>query len=64
MVRADGKNLLEKPISPDPAAAGRVGVTVDLSGQAGKSTLLELVNQPNGWEFEAGYRAEIALESR
>ncbi len=64
VVKADGKPLLQKPIGPKTATNRWVEATVDLSDRAGKSTSLELVNQPNGWEWEAGYWAEIRVESR
>jgi hypothetical protein len=38
-------------------------VQVDLSDPAGKTVNLELVNQPNGWSWEAAYWAKIAVES-
>ncbi len=63
-VKADGEELIEKPITPDTAADGWAEIEVDLSDRAGKSVALELVNQPTEWKFEAGYWAEIALESR
>jgi len=62
-VKADGNQLLNKKIGPETASEGWVEVEVDLSDLAGKSVLLELINQPDGWSFEAGYWAEIALES-
>jgi len=38
-------------------------VEADLSGRAGKPVQLELVNQADDWQFEAGYWAEISLVS-
>jgi len=64
LVKADGKELLNKPISPETAKDGWVELSVDLSERAGRSVELELVNQASDWQFEAGYWAEIALESR
>jgi len=63
IVKADGDQLLRKKIGPETAADGWVELEVDLSELAGKSVLLELINQPDGWSFEAAYWAEIALES-
>ena len=42
---------------------GRLDLPVGLSDYAGKTVKLELVNQPNGWSWEAGYWAKIAIES-
>ena len=63
VVKADGDQLLKKKIGPETATDGWVELEADLSGLAGKSMLLELINQPDGWSFEAGYWAEIALDS-
>jgi len=64
VVKADGKPLLEQTVGPDTADDGWVELSVDLSPLAGKSVKLDLVNQPNGWSFEAGYWAEVAVETR
>jgi hypothetical protein len=63
-VKADGQLLLEKPINQQATGGGWATVEVDLSPLAGKQIKLELVNQPDGWSWEAGYWAEIALDSR
>jgi hypothetical protein len=62
IVRVDGQQLLRKPVSPATATDGVwLTETVDLSGWAGRTVKLELVNQPTGWSYEAAYWAEIAL---
>ena len=61
IVKADGKTLLRKPISNETARGGWLELEVDLSGYAGKSVKLELINQPTDWRFEAGHWAEIEL---
>jgi hypothetical protein len=61
LVRADGKKLLEKKISPATVTGDWLEVSVDLSRYAGRSVRLELVNGADGWSFEAGYWAEIGL---
>lgn len=61
MVKADGQLLLEKPINQQTTGGGWATVEVDLSGLAGKQVELELVNQPDGWSWEAGYWAEITI---
>jgi hypothetical protein len=40
---------------------GWMDLEVDLSEHAGESVELELINQPTGWKFEAGYWAKIEL---
>jgi hypothetical protein len=64
VVRADGRELLRKPVGKDTAERGWMNVEVDLSPLAGKSAKLELANEPTGWSNEAGYWAKIAVESR
>jgi hypothetical protein len=64
LVKADGKELLKGPVGKEMAKDGWVLIEVDLSEYAGKEINLELVNQPSGWAFEAGYWAEIELVSR
>ena len=64
IVRADGKELLRKPVSPATCSEGHwLKQDVDLTGFAGHDVKLELVNQPTGWAFEAAYWAEIAIVS-
>jgi hypothetical protein len=64
LVKADGQPLLEKSINQQATGGGWTTVEVDLSPFAGKQVKLELVNQADGWSWEAGYWAEIALDSR
>jgi hypothetical protein len=65
IVRADGKDLLKKPVSPATCSDGHwLKEDVDLSRWAGKEVAIELVNQPSGWMYEAAYWAEIAVNSR
>ncbi len=66
IVRANGKELLRKPVSKATATSDPWLVQeVDLSGFAGKKAVeIELINQPSGWAFEAAYWAEIAVVSR
>lgn len=64
IVRADGKQLLRKPVNATTATDGHwLAQTVDLADYAGKKVKLELVNQPSGWSWEAAYWAEIKLVS-
>ncbi len=62
IVRADGRELLKKPVDKATCTAGWMEVRVDLSDFAGKTVKLELLNQPTGWRHEAAYWARIALE--
>lgn len=64
IVRADKRELLRRTIGKTTATNGWLDVTVDLSEFAGKSILLELVNKPTGWSWEAGYWARIAIETK
>lgn len=63
IVRVDGQQLVRKTVGKDTAVAGWLDVTVELSPLAGKAVQLELLNQPTGWSYEAGYWAQLAIES-
>ena len=64
VVKADGKELLRKPVGKTTATNGWLDVAVDLSEYKGKSILLELLNQPTDWNFENGYWEKILIESK
>jgi len=64
VVKAGGNPLLTKPINKETTQGGWATVEVELSELAGKEVKLDLVNQADGWSWEAGYWAEIAVESR
>jgi hypothetical protein len=63
IVRADGKELLRKPVDAKTAPDLWLAADIDLSEYAGKTVNVELVNQPSGWMNEAAYWAEIAVKS-
>jgi hypothetical protein len=64
IVRADGRELLRKPVSAQTATDHWVTADIDLSSYAGKTIKMELVNQASGWSYEAAYWGEIAVQSR
>jgi len=64
LVKGDGKELLKRVVGKETTKDGWMEVEVDLSEYAGKEVKLELVNQPSGWAFEAGYWAEVKLISQ
>ncbi len=64
VVRADGQTLLEQPIDDQTTQGGWAELRIDLSDRAGDRVHLELINQADGWRWEAGYWAEIVLEPR
>ena len=63
LVRADGKELFSRDVGPATVTDGWLTADVDLSAYAGKTVNLELVNQANGWAWEAGYWAEIRFQN-
>ncbi|MBN1488840.1 MAG: ADP-ribosylglycohydrolase family protein [Phycisphaerae bacterium] len=63
IVKANGRELLKKPVGKQTASDGWLSVDVDLSSLAGQTVELELLNQPTDWTFECGYWAEIAIVS-
>ena len=64
IVAVDGKQIARKAVSKQTAPDGWMQTEVDLSDFAGKEVKLELINQATGWKYEAGYWAEISLESQ
>jgi len=64
IVAADGKEVLRKAVDKQTAPQGWAHIEADLSDLAGKKIKLELINQPTGWTFEAGYWARIELTSQ
>jgi len=62
IVKADGKEVFKQVVGKDTCKSGWMDVSVDLSPWSGKTVMLELLNQPNGWSWEAGYWAKIAIE--
>jgi hypothetical protein len=61
IVKADGKEVLRKPISPETVPGDWTEIDVDLSEWAGTEVDLELINQADGWQFEAAYWAAVEL---
>jgi len=64
IVAADGKEILRKAMDKQTAPQGWTDIEADLSDFAGKKVKLDLINQPTGWTFEAGYWARIELTSQ
>ncbi len=64
IVKANGKEVLNMPVGKETARDGWMPASVDLTPYAGKEVKLELINQPTGWQWEAGYWAEIKLTSQ
>ena len=64
IVKADDRELLKTTIGRPTARGGWREIDVDLAACAGKTVTLRLLNQPNGWSWEAGYWAKIAIEHR
>jgi hypothetical protein len=52
-----------KTVSAETCPDGWCRVEFDLSEWAGQTVRLELLNQATGWSFEAGYWAEIAIDT-
>jgi hypothetical protein len=64
LVRANGKQLLRQTVGKETAKGGWLDVVVDLSRYAGKTAMLEIVNEPTGWMGEAAYFARIEIAER
>lgn len=63
IVRANGKELLRKTIGKNTSTGGWCTENISLNDFAGKKVSIELINQANGWSYEAAYWAEIGIVS-
>ncbi len=61
IVKADGKELMRSTVGKKTATDGWMDVSIDLSAYAGHAVKIELFNQPNGWQRETGFWAQIDL---
>jgi hypothetical protein len=61
IVKANGKALRETIIGADTTEEGWKTIEISLAEYAGSELELELLNMPNGWEWEGAYWAEIAV---
>ncbi len=59
IVKVDGEPVREAKVGL--TTNGWIGVNVDLSAYAGQTVLVELLNQADGWNYEAGYWKTIEL---
>ena len=64
LIKVNDKDVLRQPIDPATTRNGWRDIELDLSRYAGQNIKLDLVNQPSGWAFEAGYWAGIEIVSR
>jgi len=64
VVKTGDRELFKRPIDETLTQGGWATLTVDLSEFAGHTIPVELVNQADGWSYEAGYWAEIAISSQ
>ncbi len=56
IVKVDGNVVAQQAVSQETIKSdGWLPVEIDLSIYAGKKICIELVNQPNGWSWEAAY---------
>ena len=63
IVKADGKELKRTIIGEDTTTDGAMELSIDLSAYAGQTVFIELLNQANGWNMEAGeYETAIWLK--
>ena len=61
IVKADGKELYRGIVGKTTTENHWLKLSLDLSEFAGKNVELELINQPNGWEWEAAYWKTIEI---
>jgi hypothetical protein len=61
IVKLNGEEVVNTPVSADTVTDGWMTVDVDLAPYAGKTVKAEILNQPTGWFCEAAYWGEITL---
>jgi len=61
VVRANGREIFRKPVGKSTAVNGWMDVKINLSAYAGRDVLIEMLNQPTGWQFEAAYWARVEV---
>ncbi len=64
VVRVNGQETLGKLMDRNSPGAGWHEVYIDLAPHAGRSVLVELINQPTGWDIETAYWADLKIEAR
>lgn len=64
IIRVDGKEILRRTVGAATTTEGWMDVQADLAPYAGRKILLELINEPTGWSFEAAYWAAITVQTR
>ncbi|MCS6830110.1 MAG: ADP-ribosylglycohydrolase family protein [bacterium] len=62
VVRVNGEEALRRTVGRETSREGWLDVGVDLSRYAGQEAHIELLNEPSGWAWEAGYWEKIELE--
>ncbi|MGC8885847.1 MAG: ADP-ribosylglycohydrolase family protein [Verrucomicrobiia bacterium] len=63
IVKVNGNEVLKNTVGPKTTTNHWKTEMIDLSQFAGKKVKIELVNQPNGWYYEAAYWGEISIVS-
>ena len=63
LVKMNGQMILQKEVDQQNAPEGWMDVQADLSEFAGQKGLLEMVNQPSGWAWEAAYWDTIEIQT-
>jgi len=61
VAKVAGTELVNQKIGPKTVEDGWATITIDLGDFAGTDVDVELINQPNGWSWEAGCWGEISL---
>ena len=63
IVKVDDKEIFKQLIGSESNVPRWKTIDIDLTPYAGRTIKLELLNQPNGWSWEAGYWAEIDIRN-
>lgn len=63
IVKVNGNEIFRNIIGPKTTTNHWRTESIALSKYAGKQVKIELINQPNGWSYEAAYWGEISIVS-
>jgi len=61
IAKVDGEVVRDQVVGPETTEGGWLELEIDLTPFAGRTVPVELVNQPNGWSWEAAYWGRVEV---
>lgn len=62
-VRVDGQRVFEQDVSAATCPDGWLTTTIDLNRFAGKTVVIDLLNEPTGWSYEFAFWGFVRLQT-